>query len=190
MIEFARPYMPDLMGFLSKFAEVTSYYDANGHYARVSTAQANVFHYCEPGDTNSQCASAGGPYATGELAPIPPSQQFNDLTFGHLHPLPGRRDPADSRLQPVHRRRQPAHRRPAAQPEVRHLRRSPGAMRRIAAIIALLAVAALLLFGQASGGDGRRATRSGRSSTTAASSSPARRCGSPAPRSDRCRRWT
>ena len=71
---------------------MTAYYDANGHYARVSTADANFFHYCTASDTNSQCASAGGPYATGELAPIPPSQQFNDLTVRDLHPLPGRRD--------------------------------------------------------------------------------------------------
>jgi phospholipid/cholesterol/gamma-HCH transport system substrate-binding protein len=89
VIEFARPYMPDLMGFISKFAEVTSFYDANGHYARVSTSQANIFHYCAAGDTNSHCASAGGPYATGELAPIPPSEQFNDLSFGLFTRCPG-----------------------------------------------------------------------------------------------------
>jgi phospholipid/cholesterol/gamma-HCH transport system substrate-binding protein len=88
-MQFARPYMPDLMGFLSKFAEVTSYYDTNGHYAKVSPAGSNIFHYCAPGDTNSVCASAGGPYATGELAPIPPSQQFNDVTFGITTPCPG-----------------------------------------------------------------------------------------------------
>ena len=88
-VEFARPYMPDLLGFLSKFAEVTSFYDANGHYARVSTAQANLFHYCAPGDTNSHCTGGGGPYTTGQLAPIPPSQQFNDLTFGNFTRCPG-----------------------------------------------------------------------------------------------------
>ncbi len=97
VIEFARPYMPDVLGFVSKFAEVSAYYDANGHYARVSTAQANLFHYCAPGDGNSHCASGGGPYATGELAPIPPSEQFDDLTFqvstrcpgGATTPIPG-----------------------------------------------------------------------------------------------------
>src|SRR5256885_1501202 len=88
-MQFARPYMPDLMGFLSKFAEVTSYYDTNGHYAKVSAAAANIFHLCTAGDTNSVCASAGGPYATGELAPIPPSEQFNDLKFGIATPCPG-----------------------------------------------------------------------------------------------------
>ncbi len=89
VIEFTRPYAPDLMGFLSKFGEVTSYYDAMGHYARVSTAQANLFHYCKPGDTNSHCTGGGGPYTTGQLAPIPPSQQFNDLQFGIFTRCPG-----------------------------------------------------------------------------------------------------
>ncbi len=88
-IEFTRPYAPDLMGFLTKFGEVSSYYDANGHYARVSTAQANPFHYCAPGDTNPQCTGGGGPYTTGQLAPIPPSQQFNDLAFGNFTRCPG-----------------------------------------------------------------------------------------------------
>jgi hypothetical protein len=77
------------MGFLSKFAEVTSYYDTSGHYARVSTAQANLFHYCTPGDTNSHCTGGGGPYTTGQLAPIPPSEQFNDLEFGTFTRCPG-----------------------------------------------------------------------------------------------------
>jgi phospholipid/cholesterol/gamma-HCH transport system substrate-binding protein len=88
-VEVTRPYMPDLMGFLSKFGEVTAYYDANGHYARVSTAQANLFHYCEPGDTNPHCAGGGGPYTTGQLAPIPPSEQFDDLEFGIFARCPG-----------------------------------------------------------------------------------------------------
>jgi phospholipid/cholesterol/gamma-HCH transport system substrate-binding protein len=97
VIEFARPYMPDLMGFLSKFAEVTAPYDADGHYARVSTSQANLFHYCKTGDTNSHCTGGGGPYTTGQLAPIPPSEQFDDLEFdvftrcpgGATQPIPG-----------------------------------------------------------------------------------------------------
>jgi phospholipid/cholesterol/gamma-HCH transport system substrate-binding protein len=89
VIEFARPYMPDLMGFLAKFGEVTAYYDASGHYARVSTAQANLFHYCAPGDTNPHCTGGGGPYTTGQLAPIPPSEQFDDLEFGLFTRCPG-----------------------------------------------------------------------------------------------------
>jgi phospholipid/cholesterol/gamma-HCH transport system substrate-binding protein len=89
VVEFARPYMPDLMGFLSKFAEVSSFYDANGHYARVSTADANLFHYCGAGDSNPVCVGGGGSYSTGQLAPIPPSQQFDDLTFRNFIRCPG-----------------------------------------------------------------------------------------------------
>ena len=86
VIEFARPYMPDLMGFLSKFAEVTSFYDANGHYARVSTAQANLFHYCATA-ADPKCVPGG--YSQGDLAPVPPSQQFDDLEFGLFTRCPG-----------------------------------------------------------------------------------------------------
>jgi phospholipid/cholesterol/gamma-HCH transport system substrate-binding protein len=45
VLEFARPYTPDLLGFLTKFGQVTAYYDANGHYARVTPAGANIFNY-------------------------------------------------------------------------------------------------------------------------------------------------
>ena len=86
VIEFARPYMPDLIGFLSKFAEVTSFYDANGHYARVSTAQANIFHYC---DTAADPKCVPGGYSQGDLAPIPASQKFDDLEFGLFTRCPG-----------------------------------------------------------------------------------------------------
>jgi phospholipid/cholesterol/gamma-HCH transport system substrate-binding protein len=78
--------MPDLLGFLSKFGEVSAYYDANGHYARVSAAEANLFHYCETGDPNPVCTGAYGP---GDLAPIPPSQQFDGLEFDAYIRCPG-----------------------------------------------------------------------------------------------------
>jgi phospholipid/cholesterol/gamma-HCH transport system substrate-binding protein len=35
VIEYARPYAPDLTGWLTKFAEGAAFYDANGHYARI-----------------------------------------------------------------------------------------------------------------------------------------------------------
>ena len=139
VIEFARPYMPDLMGFLSKFAEVTAFYDANGHYARVSTSQANLFHYCETGDTNPDCAGGGGPYATGQLAPIPPSQQFDDLEFGNFtrcpggatQPIPGSNPftddgrPADAAASPRTRSATPPTCRPDHEEDRRHSR-APG----------------------------------------------------------------
>jgi phospholipid/cholesterol/gamma-HCH transport system substrate-binding protein len=62
VIDFAVPYTPDLMGFISKFGEVTAYYDANGHYARVQPSSANLFAW----DENTE-----------QLRPIPPSEQFD-----------------------------------------------------------------------------------------------------------------
>jgi len=85
VIEFTRPYAPDLLAWLTKFAEVTSYYDANGHYARVSTAEANLFHYCTAGDSNPACVG----HSSGDLEPIPQSQQFSDLSFGIFTRCPG-----------------------------------------------------------------------------------------------------
>jgi phospholipid/cholesterol/gamma-HCH transport system substrate-binding protein len=35
VISYARPYIPDVSGWLTKFGQVAAYYDANGHYARV-----------------------------------------------------------------------------------------------------------------------------------------------------------
>jgi phospholipid/cholesterol/gamma-HCH transport system substrate-binding protein len=74
-ISFARPYAPDLLGAFTHLGQVTAYYDANGHYARVQPANANLFHNCTPGDLNPVCA--GEP--VGTLQPIPASQQFDDL---------------------------------------------------------------------------------------------------------------
>jgi phospholipid/cholesterol/gamma-HCH transport system substrate-binding protein len=85
-IQFARPYAPDLFAFVAKFGEVTANYDASGHYARVSTEEANFFHNCVAGDSSPVCVS---PYGTGDLAPIPPVQQFNDLAFGQFLRCPG-----------------------------------------------------------------------------------------------------
>jgi phospholipid/cholesterol/gamma-HCH transport system substrate-binding protein len=73
-VAFARPYTPDLLAWLAHFGEVTGYYDANGHYARVSPAASNVFSY----DTG-----------TGALEPIPPSDQFLDIDFGIMTRCPG-----------------------------------------------------------------------------------------------------
>ena len=74
-IAFARPYAPDLFNWLQKFGADSATYDFNGHYVRVSTADANVFHYCTAGDTNPACAGKD----TGTLAPIPLSEQFSGL---------------------------------------------------------------------------------------------------------------
>jgi len=47
-LTFFRPYTPELLAWLSKFGMSTAYYDANGHYARVQPAAANVFNYNDP----------------------------------------------------------------------------------------------------------------------------------------------
>ena len=70
-IEFAVPYTPELMSFIAKLGQVTSYYDANGHYARVLPAAANLFRN-NPG---------------GDLAPIPTSQQFDQIAEQGLGPF-------------------------------------------------------------------------------------------------------
>ena len=36
MITYARGYTPDLVGWITKFGQAAAYYDANGHYARVT----------------------------------------------------------------------------------------------------------------------------------------------------------
>jgi phospholipid/cholesterol/gamma-HCH transport system substrate-binding protein len=36
VVEYARGYTPDLAGWITKFGQVAAYYDANGHYARVT----------------------------------------------------------------------------------------------------------------------------------------------------------
>jgi len=74
-ISFARPYSPDLFGAFTKLGQVTAFYDANGHFARVQPANINIFE------------NTGG--ATGTLDPIPPSEQFDDLEFGLFSRCPG-----------------------------------------------------------------------------------------------------
>jgi phospholipid/cholesterol/gamma-HCH transport system substrate-binding protein len=73
-LTFARPYIPDLLGAVSKLGQVTAFYDADGHYARIQPAEMNLFHY-----------NAG----TQFLEPIPDSQQFNDLQFDTFTRCPG-----------------------------------------------------------------------------------------------------
>jgi phospholipid/cholesterol/gamma-HCH transport system substrate-binding protein len=85
VIQFARPYAPDLLAFLAKFGEDTANYDANGHYARVSSADANLFHYCSTG-SDPLCTPT---YALNELAPIPPALQFQGIDFGLFTRCPG-----------------------------------------------------------------------------------------------------
>jgi phospholipid/cholesterol/gamma-HCH transport system substrate-binding protein len=54
-----RSYTPDLFNGFAKVGQVSAPYDANGHYARVSFADLNLFNY-----------------TLGELKPIAPSEQY------------------------------------------------------------------------------------------------------------------
>jgi phospholipid/cholesterol/gamma-HCH transport system substrate-binding protein len=58
-LNFIRSYTPDLFNAISKFGEVSGYYDGNGHYARVATGLQNLFR--DEG---------------GQLNPIAPAEQF------------------------------------------------------------------------------------------------------------------
>ena len=74
-LEFARPYSPDLMAFITKFGQATSYYDANGHYARVQTPAIGLFDY-DP--------------ITGTLDPQPRSQRYDGFAVDTAPtPCPG-----------------------------------------------------------------------------------------------------
>jgi phospholipid/cholesterol/gamma-HCH transport system substrate-binding protein len=72
VIEFARPYTPDLLGFITKFGQATAYYDADGHYARVMPAAGNLFSY------NS---------GTEELDPQTAADQFDAFAAFGLGPF-------------------------------------------------------------------------------------------------------
>jgi phospholipid/cholesterol/gamma-HCH transport system substrate-binding protein len=77
VVDFAVPYTPDLLGFISKFGEVTAYYDANGHYARILPASQNLFAYNQ---------------TTEQLDPISPDHQqdvFPSLGVGVFTRCPG-----------------------------------------------------------------------------------------------------
>ena len=75
VIEYARPYSPDLTGWLTKFGQGAAAYDANGHYARIQPI-FNAFHV-EASPTGDV------------LAPIPPSQRLNGLEIHRSRRCPG-----------------------------------------------------------------------------------------------------
>ncbi len=66
------PYSPDLQGFLRVFGQTTAYYDANGHYARVS----GMFPDFELGSEET-------------LKPANPAQVVAGLKTGQLRRCPG-----------------------------------------------------------------------------------------------------
>jgi phospholipid/cholesterol/gamma-HCH transport system substrate-binding protein len=72
-IEYARLYTPDLAGWITKFAEAASNYDANGHFARVQPVFL-PFSYNE---------------ATNQLEPKADSERLAGLEFGQWRRCPG-----------------------------------------------------------------------------------------------------
>jgi phospholipid/cholesterol/gamma-HCH transport system substrate-binding protein len=73
VVEFLRPYAPDLAAWITHFATVPAYYDANGHYARVLPI-FNAFSYDEANnqlnplsaaDRKSVLQSRGNRYCPG-----------------------------------------------------------------------------------------------------------------------------
>ncbi|MFL5816557.1 MAG: MlaD family protein [Conexibacter sp.] len=73
VIDFLRPYSPDLVGWFRDFGQSAANYDANGHYARVLPI-FGAFQYQASNDT---------------LQPVPPSQRLSGLTSGYNRRCPG-----------------------------------------------------------------------------------------------------
>ena len=83
VVEYARGYTPDLTGWITKFAEAAGYYDANGHYARVSP----VF------------SPSSFDQAANTLTAIPPTKRLSDFEQGLFNRCPGgAMQPAPGRL--------------------------------------------------------------------------------------------
>jgi phospholipid/cholesterol/gamma-HCH transport system substrate-binding protein len=75
VLEFARPYTPDLVGWLRDFGQGAANYDANGHFARIQPI-FNAFNFTD------------NP-AGGVLTPIPPAARYNELQTGVQRRCPG-----------------------------------------------------------------------------------------------------
>jgi phospholipid/cholesterol/gamma-HCH transport system substrate-binding protein len=71
VVEYARQYTPDLAGWITKFAEVAGYYDANGHYARVQPVFSPTV------------------YSGGTLQAVPFGSHFQGYEQGILRHCPG-----------------------------------------------------------------------------------------------------
>ncbi|MEA2478279.1 MAG: phospholipid/cholesterol/gamma-HCH transport system substrate-binding protein, partial [Thermoleophilaceae bacterium] len=75
VIEYIRPYSPDLAGWITKFGQGASNYDANGHYARIQP----IFNEFSLGNV------PGGQLLTAQS----PSQRLSGLEFGKGRRCPG-----------------------------------------------------------------------------------------------------
>ena len=75
VIDFLRPYSPDLVGWFRDFGQSAANYDANGHYARVMPI-FGAFQY-QPNATG------------GSLQPVSPAQRLSSLRGGFTRRCPG-----------------------------------------------------------------------------------------------------
>ncbi len=75
VLEFIRPYTPELVGWFRDFGQGSANYDANGHFARIQPI-FNAFSFTD------------NP-AGGLLTPIPSSQRFDGAQTGVIRRCPG-----------------------------------------------------------------------------------------------------
>ena len=75
VLEFARPYVPDLVGWFRDFGQGSSNYDANGHFARIQPI-FNAFQFTD------------NP-AGGLLTPVPPANRMDGVETGVIRRCPG-----------------------------------------------------------------------------------------------------
>ncbi len=86
--EFLRPYAPDISAWLTHFAQVPAYYDANGHYARVLPIfngfsfdqSANQLNSLSPAERASEQLRGGNRFCPGAATQPAPdnSNPFTD----------------------------------------------------------------------------------------------------------------
>jgi phospholipid/cholesterol/gamma-HCH transport system substrate-binding protein len=76
VLEFARPYIPELVGWFRDFGVGSANYDANGHYARIQPI-FNAFQLEEL------------PTGPAQLVPLPVAQRLDGLQTGILKRCPG-----------------------------------------------------------------------------------------------------
>ncbi|HWH92599.1 MAG TPA: MlaD family protein [Baekduia sp.] len=75
VLQFIRPYAPDLIGWFRDFGQTTANYDANGHFARISPI-VNAFQYTD------------NP-AGGTLTALKPAERQVGLQSGKIRRCPG-----------------------------------------------------------------------------------------------------
>ena len=75
MLQFIRPYAPDLIGWFRDFGQSTANYDANGHFARISPI-VNAFQFTD--------SPAGG-----TLTALKPAERQVGLQSGKIRRCPG-----------------------------------------------------------------------------------------------------